>query len=177
MAKRAILPGLPPGSVVLADHNPKWAVLYVEEAARLATALGPAAIAMEHYGSTAIPGIKAKPILDILVGVRRLDDALEHIEALAALGYEHAADAGIPDHHIFAKGHARTHIVHFVEYGSARWEEALRFRDRLRAEPEEAKAYERLKIELAALHPDDRAAYTAGKTDFVERVQAPDEDD
>lgn len=173
MTDPEILPGLPPGTVVLTDYNPQWSVLYDEEAARLAEALGPAALSMDHYGSTSIPGIKAKPIIDILVGVRRLDDALDCIAAMAAAGYEYAADAGIPDHHIFGKGAARTHIVHFVEHGSERWKEALRFRDRLRAEPEEAKAYERLKVELAAQHPDDRAAYTEGKSDFVERVQAP----
>jgi GrpB-like predicted nucleotidyltransferase (UPF0157 family) len=167
------LPGLPPGSVLLTDHDPRWAVLYAEEAARLAKVLGPAALSMDHYGSTAIPGIKAKPIIDILIGVRRLDDALAHIDAMAAAGYEYAPDAGIPDHHIFGKGRERTHIVHFVEHGGERWKQALRFRDRLRAQPEAAKAYERLKIELASRHPDDRAAYTEGKTDFVERLQAP----
>lgn len=177
MSRSEILPGLTPGSVVLAEHNPQWAVLYEEEAARLREALGSVVLGMEHYGSTSIPGIKAKPIIDILVGVRRLDDALDHIAAMSAIGYDYAADAGVPRHHIFGKGVARTHIVHFVEYDSDRWHEAVRFRDRLRAEPDEAAAYERLKTELAAMHPNDRAAYTEGKTSFVERVQAPPDDD
>ncbi len=177
MSKSRILPGLPPGSVVLADHNPRWAELYEEEAARIREALGPVVLAMEHYGSTSIPGIKAKPIIDILVGVASLDDALNHIAAMSAIGYDYAADAGVPMHHIFGKGVARTHLVHFVEYDSYRWHEAVRFRDRLRAEPDEAAAYERLKTELAAMHPNDRAAYTEGKTTFVERVQAPSGDD
>ncbi len=172
MAKSHPLPGLAPGLVILADPAPEWASLFAEEAGRISAALGPAVVAIEHYGSTSIPGIKAKPIIDLLVGVPRLDDALDRVAAMEALGYDYAAHAGVPDHHIFGKGAARTHLAHFVEHEGQSWGECLLFRDRLRADAELARAYESLKVELAARHPQDRAAYTAGKTAFVSRVLA-----
>lgn len=167
-----LLPGLAKGLVILAEPAPEWASLYAEEAARISAALGAGVLAIEHYGSTSIPGIKAKPIIDLLVGVPRLGDALNHIGAMEALGYDYAAHAGVPDHHIFGKGVARTHLAHFVEHEGASWGECLRFRDRLRADPELARAYERLKVELAVRYPQDRATYTAGKTAFVTNVLA-----
>lgn len=166
------LPGLAKDLVILAEPTPEWASLYAHEAARISAALGPAVVAIEHYGSTSIPGIKAKPIIDLLVGVPRLEDALNHIAAMEALGYDYAAHAGVPDHHIFGKGVARTHLAHFVEHESPSWFECLRFRDALRADVELALAYERLKVELAVRHPRDRATYTAGKTTFVTSVLA-----
>jgi GrpB-like predicted nucleotidyltransferase (UPF0157 family) len=166
------LPGLAKGLVILADPSPEWANLYVVEADSIRATLGPAVVAIEHYGSTSIPGIKAKPIIDLLVGVPRLGDALNHIRAMEALGYDYAAHAGVPDHHIFGKGTARTHLAHFVEHEGASWGECLRFRDALRADLELAWAYERLKVELAVRYPQDRATYTAGKTAFVTNVLA-----
>lgn len=165
------LPGLPHGVVVLAEHTSRWSALYVAEAARIAAALGPVVIAMEHYGSTSIPGIKAKPIIDILVGVERLEDATGCIPAMQELGYIFDPNAGVPGHHIFGKGAARTHIVHFVEHGGEGWRQGLAFRDRLISDPDAAKAYQHLKVELAARYPNDRAAYTAGKSSFVEKLR------
>ena len=173
MAKTDLLPGLLPGLVFLADPAPGWTELYDQEAARIARALGPAVVAIEHYGSTSIPGIKAKPVIDLLIGLPRLDDALTQIAAMEELGYDHAAHAGVPGHHVFGKGAARTHLAHFVEHQGESWIECLRFRDRLRASTDVALAYERLKIELAARYPQDRAAYTAGKSAFVASVLAP----
>lgn len=172
MVKSDLLPGLPHGVVILADPAPEWPSLYVQEAARIVAALGPAVVAIEHYGSTSIPGIKAKPIIDLLVGLPRLDDALNHVGAMEALGYDYAVHAGVPDHHIFGKGAARTHLAHLVEHEGPSWFECLRFRDALRADAELARAYERLKVELAARYPRDRAAYTEGKTAFVTGVVA-----
>lgn len=172
MGKVDLLPGLLPGLVFLADPAPGWADLYDQEAARIAMALGPVVLAIEHYGSTSIPGIKAKPVIDLLIGLPRLDDALGEIAAMEALGYDYAAHAGVPGHHVFGKGAARTHLAHFVEHRGESWGECLRFRDRLRADSELALAYEQLKIELAARYPQDRAAYTAGKSAFVAGVLA-----
>ena len=172
MTRSDLLPGLLPGMVFLTDPAPGWARLYDQEAARIAKALGPVVVAIEHYGSTSIPGIKAKPVIDLLVGLPRLDDALAQIGAMERLGYDYAAHAGVPGHHVFGKGAARTHLAHFVEHQGESWIECLRFRDRLRADTELALAYERLKVELAARHPQDRAAYTAGKSAFVASVLA-----
>jgi GrpB-like predicted nucleotidyltransferase (UPF0157 family) len=159
--------GLEAGANRLVEHNPLWARAFAEEAARLAAALGPAALAIEHYGSTAVPGLRAKPILDLQVGVALIGHGLAFVEPMAALGYDYAGSQGIPDHHIFGRGVARTHLVHVVIYGSEPWARTLRFRDRLRADAALRMAYETLKTGLAdaAL---SRAAYTAGKTEFIE---------
>lgn len=166
------LPGLLPGKVFLTEPSPEWARLFAGEAARLKERLGVPILAIEHYGSTSIPGIKAKPVIDLLVGVGRLDEALGCVEAMEGLGYDFARHAGVPDHHVFGKGAARTHLAHFVEYGGPAWTQCLAFRDRLRADPAKARDYEALKLELAARFPDDRAAYTAGKSEFVAAVLA-----
>lgn len=167
-----LLPGLPPGVVFLSEPAPEWAGLFEAEAHRLRAALGPAVIAIEHYGSTAIPGIKAKPVIDLLVGTPRLDDALACVAVMQELGYDHAPNAGVPDHHVFGKGVARTHLAHFVEWGGRSWTRCLTFRDRLRADPRLAAEYEGLKISLAERNPTQRGAYTEGKTAFVEAVLA-----
>ena len=166
------LPGLPHGVVVLAEPTSEWSRLFAEEAARIRAALGPVVLGLEHYGSTAVPGIKAKPVIDLLVGLRRLDDALDHVGAMEVLGYDFAPNAGVPQHHVFGRGLARTHLAHVVEYEGASWTACLAFRDRLRSSPDLARAYEALKVSLAERYPLDRAAYTAGKTEFVARVLA-----
>ena len=91
---------------------------------------------------------------------------------METLGYDFARHAGVPDHHVFGKGAARTHLAHFVEHGGHAWTQCLAFRNRLRADPAKARAYEALKLVLAAKFPDDRAAYTAGKSEFVAKVLA-----
>lgn len=161
------LPGLLPGKVFLIDSQPEWAALFAEEATRIGAALGARVAAIEHYGSTSIPGIKAKPVIDLLIGMPRLDDALGCQAEMEALGYDFAPYAGVPGHHVFGKERARTHLAHFVEHGGEAWTNCLAFRDRLRADPERARAYERLKLELAAKFPEDRASYSAAKTVFV----------
>jgi GrpB-like predicted nucleotidyltransferase (UPF0157 family) len=159
--------GLERSSNRLVDHNPLWERAFAEEAARLAAALGPAALAIEHYGSTAVPGLRAKPVLDVQVGVAHIDHGLAFIEPMAALGYDYAGSQGIPDHHIFGRGVARTHLVHVVVHGAEAWFRTLRFRDRLRADPALRAAYEALKTGLAEAALT-RAAYSAGKTEFIE---------
>jgi len=147
-----------------------WAGLYRDEERRLKDALGPALLAVEHYGSTSIGGIKAKPIIDILAGIARLEDGPALIAPLAALGYDYAGDAVVPGHHIFGRGEERTHLLHVVEYGGTVWEEALRFRDALRANAGLAREYESLKITLSAKYAERRADYTAAKASFIQAV-------
>lgn len=168
--RRAALPGLLPGKVFLSEPSPAWPDLYDAEARRLRDALGAGVVAIEHYGSTSIPGIKAKPVIDLLIGLRRLDHALELLPVLEGLGYDYAPHAGVPGHHVFGMGAARTHLAHFVEHEGESWRACLAFRDALRADPAKAKAYEALKIDLAGRFPDERKTYTAGKTSFVEAV-------
>ncbi len=163
--------GLEPEANRLVDYNPSWPLAFSEEAARIRAALGDRALAIEHYGSTSVPGLRAKPIIDIQIGVADIHDGLNFIEPMAGLGYDYAGDQGIPDHHIFGRGKARTHLAHVVVYGGEQWRRSLRFRDRLRSEPDVRAAYEALKLELAA-SAVTRVDYTAGKSAFVERVSA-----
>jgi GrpB-like predicted nucleotidyltransferase (UPF0157 family) len=164
------LPGLLHGTVQLAEWTPRWAELFTEEAVRLCVALGGLAVAIEHYGSTSVPGLVAKPLLDILVGGPNAPDASPYIAALAPLGYDYAAHAGVPEHLVFGRGLARTHLVHVVRYGSAAWHRALAFRDALRGDTRLREAYAVLKRELAQLHGLDRSRYTEEKGAFIDHV-------
>jgi ribosomal-protein-alanine N-acetyltransferase len=167
--------GLRRGAVRLVPHTPRWAELYREEEARLRAALDGVLVDVQHFGSTAVPGIHAKPILDVLLAVRRMDDVFERLPQLEALGYEYVPGAGVPGHHVFGKAQPRTHLLHVVEHGGPSWRENLWFRDRLRAEPALAAEYDTLKAQLARAHPGDRARYTAEKSAFIQRIrqQAP----
>lgn len=159
--------GLEQGVNRLAEYNSLWPRAFAEAAARIQAALGERALAIEHYGSTAIPGLRAKPIIDLIIGVADIDHGLDFVEPMAALGYDYAGSQGIPDHHIFGRGAVRTHLAHVVIHQSPSWVRALAFRDRLRADPAARAAYEALKSRLAAT-AQSRGDYTAGKAQFVE---------
>ena len=164
--------GLENSVVRLAGYTPLWADLYREEQERIRAAAGHLIIDLQHIGSTDIPGIKAKPILDMLAGVAHLEKALLCKELLEAIGYDYLAHAGIPNDYVFGKGSARTHYLHVVEYGGAKWTNHLRFRDRLRSDPELAQAYEKLKEELSRKFSDSRAKYHEAKSKFIGEVVA-----
>ena len=156
------------------DYDPRWPQIYEDERARILSAIGPWVAGIEHVGSTAIPGLAAKPIIDILVGLKTLANAVHCIPRLQAVGYEYVPEyeKEVPERRYFRKGplENRTHHVHMVEKGSDFWVKHLRFRDYLRDHPEDARRYERLKRELAARFTDDRDSYTESKTDFVESI-------
>jgi GrpB-like predicted nucleotidyltransferase (UPF0157 family) len=166
------LPGLAQGTVQLAEWTPRWPELFAAEAARLRVALGDLAIAIEHYGSTSVPGLLSKPLLDILVGGPTANDAALYTAALAPLAYDYAAHAGVPEHFVFGRGTARTHLVHVVRYGGAAWHRALAFRDALRADAGLRDTYAALKRQLAQDYGAERGHYTAAKGAFVEQVLA-----
>lgn len=157
--------------IVLAAPSPDAKQRFQEERLRIAIALGRLPIAIEHIGSTAIPGIQAKPVIDILVGLRELplDPA---VAPLVAIGYEHVEGAGAPDRLYFRRGAPRSHHVHVVLHDGPAWRRHIIFRDWLNLHPDMAREYEALKLDLAARFPDDRAAYASGKDPFVERVLA-----
>ena len=162
--------------VEIVDYDPRWPHLFDEEARRLRTVLDLSLIVgLEHFGSTAIPGLSAKPIIDILIAVRSLSAAQgTFVEALRKLDYVYWADNPKKDRMFFVKGmppygSKRTHHVHVTEPQGEMWQRLV-FRDYLRAHPEEAGAYERLKKRLAAEHPTDREAYTDAKTAYIESV-------
>src|SRR6187402_797722 len=158
--------GLTQGRVRLAEPTDRWTTLFQQEASGLDRCLETFGAVVEHCGSTSIPGVPAKPILDILVGVPSPIDVASLKSALAPLGYEHAPRAGVPGHEVFGKGNPRTHLLHVVPRGEPAWDRMLRFRDRLRNDGTLAAEYAHLKRTLAARFPNDRAAYTDAKGDF-----------
>ena len=164
--------GLESNIVRLSNHSLLWADLYREEEKRISAAIGHLIIDLQHIGSTAIPGIKAKPILDMLAGVAQLERALLCKASLEAIGYDYIALAGIADDHVFGKGVPRTHYLHVVKYGDAKWTNHLGFRDRLRNDPDLAQAYEKLKEELSRKFSDSHAKYHNAKSKFINEVIA-----
>jgi GrpB-like predicted nucleotidyltransferase (UPF0157 family) len=156
--------------VVLVPYNEAWPSLFLEERVRIERALGSLAEGIEHVGSSAVPGLVAKPILDIMVGVRSLRDVDHCIQALERICYEYRAEAGVPGRLFFRKGDPRTHHLHVAEIGSEFWERHLAFRDYLRAHPETVLEYAQLKCDLATRFRGDRAAYTEAKTSFISEV-------
>jgi GrpB-like predicted nucleotidyltransferase (UPF0157 family) len=164
--------GLENNVVRLSDHSSLWADLYREEEKRITAAVGHLLIDLQHIGSTAIPGIKAKPILDMLAGVAPLEKAFLCKAPLEAIGYDYIVGAGIADDHVFGKGVPRTHYLHVVEYTGAKWTNHLCFRDRLRSDPLLAQAYESLKEELSRKFSDSWAKYHDAKSKFISEVVA-----
>ena len=162
--------------VEIVDYDPRWPALFAEEAGRLRATLDPSLIVgLEHFGSTAVPNLSAKPIIDILIAVRSLADAQAgFVERLRNLDYVYWADNPNRDRLFFVKGmppfgSRRSHHVHVTEIHGEMWRR-LAFRDYLRAHPEEAGTYARLKRRLATEHPADREAYTGAKSAYIERV-------
>jgi GrpB-like predicted nucleotidyltransferase (UPF0157 family) len=160
----------PSDVVELVDHDPSWAELYAQEAARLWPIFDGRLVGVEHIGSTSVPGLCAKPIVDVLVGLRELELTDEQIAAMGELGYHFLGEHGLPGRLFFRK-EPRTHHVHVVEHGGDHWDRQLTFRDALRADEEERKRYDAFKRKLAAEgHPRD--VYTALKTPFIRAVEA-----
>jgi GrpB-like predicted nucleotidyltransferase (UPF0157 family) len=161
--------------VVIAAYDPSWPQIFAGEAQAIRQALGDILVGIEHVGSTAIPGLAAKPVIDIAVSVTSLAAGTEAVPALEALGYDCRGENGIPGRLFFRKGvveFRRTHHLHLVEAGHEQWAAMLAFRDYLRAHPGDAQRYEALKRELAMKFRDNRRAYTNGKADFVHAALA-----
>ena len=159
--------------IVLVPHDPTWSGLFQAEAERLAAVYGPQVISIHHAGSTAIQGIKAKPILDFLIIVRDIGKIDDFDDQMIAIGYEAIGENGIPGRRFFTKtvvGGTRVHNVHIFEIGHPEIERMLNFRDYLRAHPEEAQAYSQLKETLAQQYPCDIDRYTEGKSDFINHM-------
>lgn len=164
-------------TVAVVEADPDWAPRAAAERRRLLDLLGPwLADDVHHVGSTAVPGLPAKPILDLIAGVRSLDDAPEIARVLAPHDWHFVPPEldGRSWERFFVKvaGGRRAAHLHLLDPGTPRWAERLRFRDRLRARPELAAEYAELKRALARVHAGDREAYTRGKDAFVRRVLA-----
>jgi GrpB-like predicted nucleotidyltransferase (UPF0157 family) len=166
-----MMPARAPITVV--EYKPAWPAAFEAERdaiERALGALGDGVAGIEHVGSTSIPGCAAKPVIDILIGVRPLAHGELCVEPITGLGYEYMGEYGIPGRFYFRKGAPRSHHIHMVEHESAFWRDHLAFRDLLRARPDLVEQYSALKRELAAQYGPDREAYTEAKTPFVRRA-------
>lgn len=161
--------------IVIVEHDRNWKLLFQQEARLIEKVLDASLITrIEHFGSTAVPGLAAKPIIDLLIGVHSLKQAKSTaILPLESLGYAYWQDNPNPQRMFFVKGlppnSPRTHHIHMVEPHSAMWERLL-FRDYLCQHLEEATRYARLKRKLARRFRNDREAYTKGKTEYIKSV-------
>ena len=164
--------GLKRGTVKLAKAHDEWVRLFEIEKELLLKTFGDRIIAIEHVGSTAIPDIPAKPIIDIRIAVSSLDDS--YIEGFVAplekLGYSYMHK--FQDRHFFAKGpeEKRTHHVSLVKDGSKAWDDSILFRDYLRRNKQAREEYAALKEKLAGQYSEDRASYTKKKEEFIEKI-------
>lgn len=166
--------GLERNTVELEPHDSAWHDAYEREVERLRDLAGDRVLEFQHVGSTAVEGLPAKPVVDLLAVVDEETDTASVVTTLEANGYEHRPNDDVSDRAFLAKGprSERTHYLSLVTRDSDCYREQVAFRDYLRAHPGVRGEYADLKRELAAKHPDDRSAYTAGKRPFVERVLA-----
>jgi GrpB-like predicted nucleotidyltransferase (UPF0157 family) len=161
-------------AVRIVEYDPAWPVLAGEELRRLAEALGAVAVRLEHVGSTAVPGLAAKPIVDLQVSVSAIEPRAPYVEPLQCSGYLFVPAPESPDYHFFARPaeRPRTHHLHVGEVGSAHELRHLAVRDFLRAHDDEAARYAALKRRLVARQPRDRLAYITGKEEYMADLEA-----
>jgi GrpB-like predicted nucleotidyltransferase (UPF0157 family) len=161
--------GLAYGMVRLVGSDPGWPGAFHRLAAELSQALGQHAMAIEHVGSTAVPGLAAKPILDVAVGLSPDADPAQVVAILEPLGWIFRGDKGDAGLLLVLEAHPSHRVAHLhvVGFGDARWHRYLAFRDRLRADATARAAYAELKCDLAERLAGDRAAYTAAKHTFI----------
>jgi len=164
--------GLESGTVRVTPYDSTWPSLFAAEAERLRQYFAAAELPLiiEHTGSTAVPGLAAKPVLDILAGHQKGASVAAYIEVLTHAGYVHRGEQEIPGREFFRRGNPRAYHLHLTAIDSPFWRNHLTFRDRLRTDSTLRDAYAALKHDLAARFPRDREAYIAGKESFVSKV-------
>lgn len=162
--------------IVVVPYDPAWSLQYEEEKNRILAVISPYVVCMEHMGSTAVPGLAAKPVIDILIGVRSLADAPLFLPPLASLGYDYLQkhEAVFPERRYLHRlvNELHTHHLHIVEPDSNFFKVQIAFRDYLRAHLEACDAYAMLKFNLAINFSNNREAYTDAKRDFIQGILA-----
>jgi GrpB-like predicted nucleotidyltransferase (UPF0157 family) len=164
--------------VTIVDYNPIWPELFEREKGKLLVAVGDYVLDIQHVGSTAVPGLAAKPVIDIMIGVRALAEAdAACIKPIVQLGYEYvqAFETMMPFRRYFRRDNpdgVRTHQIHLVEKESEFWQRHLAFRDYLRSHQEARAAYEQIKRDLAVQEWETVNDYAAAKTDFIRTIEA-----
>lgn len=158
-------------------YDKRWVELFAVSERELRNVLAPFVLDIEHIGSTAVPGLAAKPVIDIQVGVRTLDASVDIVSAVQSLGYEYVPEfeEELPDRRYFRRwtDGRRSHQVHLVERSDTEWwDRHVRFRDWLRLHDDDRERYAELKQSLAAEHRNARRAYTDAKSDFIRAIEA-----
>lgn len=163
--------------VRIVDYDPNWPARFAEEAARIRRLVGKPSVEIEHHGSTAVPGLAAKPVIDILVAVPSIEVAERYAVVLVANGYEqvdlHYRTLWPERIVLIRRDHGtRACHVHLMLRAHRNWTRLVAFRDHLRALPDTAAEYESLKRSLTTAHSADRHAYMTAKSDFIARITA-----
>jgi GrpB-like predicted nucleotidyltransferase (UPF0157 family) len=165
---------MPP--VIVSPYSAEWPAHFTVVRDALLATFAPQVVEIEHIGSTSVPGLAAKPVIDVLLGARTLAEIEQKIEALGDLGFTYVPkyEVEIPTRRYFVKASATTPRVHLhaVERDSRIWAEHMAFRDRLRTDAALCATYQRLKLRLAEEYADDKAAYTEAKGPFILSVIA-----
>ena len=163
--------------VEIVPYDPHWPNEYEEERNRILSQTGDLFAGLEHIGSTAVPGLAAKPIIDIMGGLYSLADSPRWVEDIVGLGYEHVPEFedSFPDRRYFRtwdeNGRSSRHL-HVVILGSEWWSLRIQFREALRSDAAIREEYEQLKRRLARDYRNDRKSYTEGKAEFIAEVLA-----
>jgi GrpB-like predicted nucleotidyltransferase (UPF0157 family) len=157
------------GALQLVVVGKEWAVRFAKERSRIAEVLGASVLDIQHIGSTAIPGITAKPILDIAVAIRDSESGHALVPLLVALGYTYRGENGIPRRHYFERDDV--YHLHAFEHGSLDWRRHLRFRDRLLASRDLAARYSQVKFDAERGSRGDRERYQSLKSAFIQEVE------
>lgn len=157
--------------VIIVDYDPHWPMLYEEEKKRILKAVGDLVLAIEHIGSTSVPGLAAKPIIDIMAGVAGPAKADECVERLKEIEFDDITIPGTDPDWYYCLGkrpHSIGFHMHLVRFESNHWKRHIIFRDYLRTHKEVAKRYEELKMRLASELGSNREAYTESKASFID---------
>lgn len=166
--------GLKRNTVKLYPHSNEWENLAEATIKDLKDIFSDKAVDIQHVGSTSIKEIKAKPIIDIAVGVKSFDDVDKLIETLEDKGFIHVEKNDDENQRFFSSGDfdadTRTHHIHVVIFGDKEWCDYIKFRDTLNNDVSKRMAYEELKINLEKKYPNDRYRYTESKSDFIMRI-------
>jgi GrpB-like predicted nucleotidyltransferase (UPF0157 family) len=162
--------GLEPGVVRVVEYDARWPALFAAERQRIRAHCGPLALSLEHIGGTSIPGMCAKPVLDIAAGRPRDSSIQDYLAVLNQAGYEHRGERGVPGREFFCRGRPRAYHLHLVEEGGRLWSEYLVFRNYLRAHTEAASRFADMKRVLAERFSQDREAYMNAKSPHVQGI-------
>ncbi|MDP3965165.1 MAG: GrpB family protein [bacterium] len=154
----------------LVSYTTDWSQLFQKEKNNLTSLLGSEAVDVQHIGSTAIPGIASKPIVDIIVLLPSFQDALKYIDRLQELGYEYSEERSSTERHFFTKGEPVTVHLSLTDRSTSYWDRQIIFREYLLHHPDAAKEYEALKRSLIQRYPEGREEYSSGKSEFISIV-------